>query len=251
MQAEKKKLLILGILAVVILCVGAFSLTGGSKPAVQPAVAHHSRHSSAVETTVPGTTAPIATATSTGPATTAYPGGATPYGQPATSAGAPNPAAAAANGTKVAMAPVAEQDFAERDPFDGRKYIPDDKKQDSPPAAPAPAPAITPKKGSRIAPMQVGFDGKGLPSADGKLALSGLNAPKADDFDYSVTGVITGDHPAAVFVDSKGDQRLITTGGSLDGDTKVVAITRGTVTVEHHGKKRTLSVGADTPTEKR
>jgi hypothetical protein len=248
MTADKKKLLILGILAVVILSVGAFSLSGGSKPAAAPAAPHkhHSFSASASPDATPGS--PSATSPN-GLATAAA--GEKPFGS-ASSSAVPGSPATAANGSKPAIAPVAEQDFPERDPFDGRKFIPDDKKQ-TPAAAPAPVAAPAAKIASRpIPPMPVGFDKSGLPSADGgKVALPALNAAPKNDFAYSVVGVITGERPAAVFVDPSGVQRLVNLGGSLDGETKVVAITRGTVTVAIHGKKRTLSVGADTPTEKR
>ena len=70
--------------------------------------------------------------------------------------------------------------------------------------------------------------------------------PDPNQFSYTVSGVITGGNkPAAVFTDSSGNQRLVPVGGSLDGDSKVVAIDRGNVTIEHRGKKQRLSLGGN------
>jgi hypothetical protein len=267
MQAEKKKLLILGVLALVILCVGAFSLVGGHKADVKPTPAaggHHSHRYKSADPETPTSTTPAATVPGASPTASAPgsdlakpPVGQSPFGKPEVVTGKPGASTTASPGGPVAMAPVTEQDFPERDPFDGTKYIPQDKKTVAAPP-PAAAPAEPVSKSSRklgnIPPLTITGADKGLPTADGsKVNLPALGDKPAakDDFDYTVTGVITGDRPTAVFVDGKGDQRLVSLGGSVDGDTRVVSIRRGQVTVDHHGKKRTLSVGADTPTEKR
>lgn len=56
---------------------------------------------------------------------------------------------------------------------------------------------------------------------------------------------MTGSKPIAVFSDSNGNQRLVPVGGSLDGDSKVVAVEKGSVTIEHRGKKQRLSLGGN------
>ncbi len=248
MPAEKKKLLILGVLALVILCVGAFSLKGGhSAPAPKPAASggKHRHHGSADPSAAPTATSPAETSLakpgpSTGPVNEveagAKPGNLTstaPVGTPSSS-GTPS---GSVNGSTVASAPVSEQDFPERDPFDGRKFIPPDPKATPPPAAAPKSTGGAPKLG-KIPPLEVTqIDKTGtLPPAGGpKTALVGLNEksqpPKEEEFSYSVSGVITGDRSAAVFVDSKGNQRLISLGGSIDGDATVVGITQSKVTV--------------------
>lgn len=264
MPAEKKKLLILGILAMVILGVGAFSLKGHG-PATAPkaaASAGHHRHHNSAESSAPATgtntgleTTAAKPAPSSGPVNEAD--GGKPGNMTASAAPAMTPSSAGINGGTVASAPVTEQDFPERDPFDGRKYTPDDTKPapQTPPPAPKPTTSQPSKSLGRIPPMPVAIDTSGKLPAAGSDKLPGLGdkapAPKVDDFEYTVSGVITGDRSAAVFVDSKGNQRLISLGGSIDGDATVVGISQSKVTVEVHGKKRTLSVGADTPTEKR
>ena len=68
-------------------------------------------------------------------------------------------------------------------------------------------------------------------------------------FGYTLAGVIVGNKSAAVFIDGSGNQRLVPLGGSLDGDTKVVNISRGRVTVRHGDETLTLSLGGN-PIEK-
>jgi hypothetical protein len=67
-----------------------------------------------------------------------------------------------------------------------------------------------------------------------------------DAFALTVTGVIMGARPAAIFQDDAGNQRLVALGGELDGGSRVTGISRGKVTVSHKGKTVTLTVGANT-----
>ena len=71
------------------------------------------------------------------------------------------------------------------------------------------------------------------------------SGPDPSAFGYQVSGVIVGSKPAAVFTDSGGNQRLVPVGGSLDGDSKVISIDKGQVTVEHRGKKLRLPLGGN------
>jgi hypothetical protein len=100
--------------------------------------------------------------------------------------------------------------------------------------------------GTMIPPFQIETGGR-LPGA-GEVGLT-ATGPDPSAFSYRVSGVIVGARPAAVFTDPQGNQRLVSVGSSLDGDSKVVAIERGQVTVEHRGKKLRLSLGG-TPNEK-
>lgn len=103
------------------------------------------------------------------------------------------------------------------------------------------------------------FNGSGdqlpvLPQFDKSGTLAGqigvqAAGPDPSAFNYRVSGVIVGARPAAVFTDSQGNQRLVSVGASLDGDSKVLAIDRGQVTVQYRGKTLRLTLGG-TPNEK-
>ncbi|HZH98212.1 MAG TPA: hypothetical protein VEX38_04520 [Fimbriimonadaceae bacterium] len=146
----------------------------------------------------------------------------------------------------VAMAPLPG-----RDPFDGSRYMPKIEAPKPTPPAPTPAPAKLEKpfrpsglSGSGFAPVGPGVGP--LPNAGGSAPISvspGEKLEHADDFNYTVSGVILGDKPAAVFTDEKGNQRLIPLGGSLDGDSRLTGVERGKVTVRHRGKTKTFTVG--------
>lgn len=69
--------------------------------------------------------------------------------------------------------------------------------------------------------------------------------PPEPVFGYQVRGVVIGARPAAVFADSSGAQRIISQGGSIDGDSRVVEIEKGRVVVLFRGKYLTLSVGGN------
>ena len=221
MLADKKKLLVIAGLAVAVLGIGVFEFAGGGgqAPAPEKKPAAHARSNAAAGTQKSGDAAtPSASAS----------------GNPADG--------------KPSEVPGATQEVAERDPFDGSKFMPAPTKQGTPAPSPAqtrPAPAPMPGK---LGPLSVTPDVPGgrLPNP---AAFAGQHDPNA--FDYAVSGVITGERPAVIFADSQGNQRLIQLGGSLGPDTKVVAISRGKVTVRHHGKELNLTVGAGNPTEKR
>jgi hypothetical protein len=91
-----------------------------------------------------------------------------------------------------------------------------------------------------IPPFNVGLaPGAQLPGAGGEvIPFQAENA-----FNYELAGVMVGERPVAVFKDEKGGQRLVPVGGSLDGDSRVTSITRGKVTVRHKGKTITLTMG--------
>ena len=77
------------------------------------------------------------------------------------------------------------------------------------------------------------------------ITIPGLPFKDPNQFTMSLAAVIMGDRPAAVFQDEQGNQRLVTLGGRVDGDSVVTRIQRGTVTVAHKGKTVTLTVGAE------
>ena len=229
MSAEKKKLLIMGVLAFAVLCVGVFQFTGGGKKDA-PVEAKPKAAKTIVASRPAAPTDALNNAMGNPPPGTnvIVPGGKNGVNAPIT----------------------AEGDLPERDPFDGEKYLPADPSTMKAPTTPTPAPAAA-KAATRIPPVEPLAMSGSLPTPGSAVNVASLNAKPKDVFEYSVSGVVTGDKPAVVFQDGKGNQRLIQLGGSLDGDTKVLSVSRGKVTVAHHGKNMTLIVGADNPTEKR
>jgi hypothetical protein len=67
--------------------------------------------------------------------------------------------------------------------------------------------------------------------------------PPAPQFGYRLAGIIVGKKPAAVFVDAQGAQHLIELGGSLDGDTQLVDLDRDHVSLRVKGQIKTLTLG--------
>lgn len=66
---------------------------------------------------------------------------------------------------------------------------------------------------------------------------------------FDVIGAIEGAHPAAVFVDEAGRQRLVTVGGTFGDDRQLLNVEGDRVTVRHGGKTITYTVGG-TPNAK-
>ncbi len=64
-----------------------------------------------------------------------------------------------------------------------------------------------------------------------------------DAFRYTVTGVIDGAKPAAIFTDPAGNQQLVRLGGSPGEGSQLVSVDRGRVVVKHKGKTLTFNVG--------
>ena len=67
--------------------------------------------------------------------------------------------------------------------------------------------------------------------------------PPAPAFGYSLAGVIMGRKPGAVFIDSKGAQHLVMLGGSLDGDTRLVDLDRDHVVLRVKDQTKNLTLG--------
>lgn len=132
-----------------------------------------------------------------------------------------------------------------RDPFDGTAWQPQpETKKAAVDPIPAPQPRMGAKRGGNLPPFNV--DGVGqLPTANGGTfkVEPGKAAPPEAQFGYGVSGVITGARPAAVITDGSGNQRLIAVGGQIDGDSRIVAIERGKVTIRFRNRTLTLHVG--------
>lgn len=113
--------------------------------------------------------------------------------------------------------------------------------QNTTPAVQNNRPPALPSGGQGYEPVNPGgFPGfpDGLPS-DGGAGVVPIEEPEPQ---YLVKGVLVGNKPMAVFEDDKGNQRLVPLGGSVDGDTKVVGIERGKVTISRRGKEKTLVI---------
>lgn len=80
------------------------------------------------------------------------------------------------------------------------------------------------------------------PGDKGGLGIAAVKTPPPV-FMYQLHGVIEGAHPAALFADPNGDQRLISLGKSLDGDTKLLNVGDHGAVVLFHGKKLHLTLG--------
>lgn len=63
-----------------------------------------------------------------------------------------------------------------------------------------------------------------------------------EEFAYRLRGAVVGQRPVAIFEDDAGNQRMIPVGGSIDGQSKVVAIEEGRVTVRHRGRTLNLTL---------
>ena len=62
-------------------------------------------------------------------------------------------------------------------------------------------------------------------------------------FSYTLVGVMLGDTPAAVFADAQGNQKLITLGGEIDGDSRLVSLHSGKAIVKFQNQTLTLTIG--------
>lgn len=215
MKDDKKKLVVLGVLLVVMLAVGAFTFMGGGS-STPPVVADSSGSGEVVKVNADGSTGDVQN----------------------------GPSVDGGTEEELPKNPLYAADLPQRDPFvsgmpgaTDRGYI-----------APQPTtarPVRRPTRGgsSYIPPFQP-MPGTFTGNVGGvSISPSGSDPNR---FGYTVSGVITGGgKPAAVFTDASGNQRLVPVGGSLDGDSKVVAIDKGNVIIEHRGKTQRLSLGGN------
>jgi hypothetical protein len=129
--------------------------------------------------------------------------------------------------------PLLTMNLPARDPF-AAAALPQAAKPAPQPAKPDPEPEI---RHPSFPPMQIDKGGLGL--GTGPLTVQALPEAK---FAFTLSGVMLGAKPMAVFTDATGNQRLILLGGSLDPDSKVISIDKDTVTVRFHGKTLRLTV---------
>jgi hypothetical protein len=87
-----------------------------------------------------------------------------------------------------------------------------------------------------------------LPDLNGSLPTGltpGAPLRRPGEFAYTLSGVILGSRPAAVFTDDSGNQKLVLLGSAVDGDSRLVGLTKGHATISHQGKTLTFSVGGN------
>lgn len=210
---EKKKLLVLGALGVVVLTVGVFQLRGGPQPEATPPAKK-----------------PQASATPANPETV----------PPAVEATKPGEVLSPESSGDATL--VAANALPKRDPFDNGRLS-------KPTLAPQPTKPVATQAAPVRPPTYQGSVTGSLPSTGGMMPVSiapGEKLPSPEDFTYTLAGVIEGERSAAVFADANGNQRLIVLGGSLEPNSKLVSVKAGKAVVRHYGKTITLAVG-ETP----
>ncbi len=232
---DKKKILILGTLFVLILGIGAFQFVKSGNQAPEAAASTEKK----VANTEPAEK-PASTGTEADPATET----ADTKGEKTENGGEAI--------TSVDPALVVAAKLSPRDPFDGRRWDKGDTKAQTPPPTPE-APKVRPVRpprgisGGGFAPYGVPPIGGVLPEAGGTAPVAGGKMPSIDDFPYSVSGTMLGEKPLVVLTDQAGKQKIVTVGSAIDGDSQVISISNGKVIVRHRGKNKTLPVGGINP----
>lgn len=219
---DKKKIAILGGLFLVMIAVGAFQFAkGGSTDAPAEPVAKATEASAETETEVVANT----------------------------EASKAEGAEGAEIGEGVDPALIAAARLNPRDPFDGSAW---DANLKPAPTVTPPAPKITSPirpagmTGSGFKPIPIGEGA--LPTPEGSSTpIPGGKLPSIEDFPYTVAGTMVGDRPCVLLTDSTGKQKLVNVGGSIDGDSQVMSISKGAVTVKHRGKTKTFRVSGMNP----
>jgi hypothetical protein len=225
MKGDKKKIVVLAVLALAIVAVGAFQFVSSGKPAPAPAAAAKTTPEEGSEVTKAEAGSEAATAEYS-----------------ADSAGA--------EGENDPMKKLYAMGLSSRDPFTPGVALPknpDIKEAPKPTASPVARPSRPWKGGGGISipPMLPGnsFDPNSLnvdPQGGAPVGLPNVGP------EYSVSGVIRGETNAAVIADSQGHQRFVREGQDLDGDTKVVSVQKGQVILrKKDGKTVKLNVGGN------
>jgi hypothetical protein len=222
MKDDKKKMMILGVLALVMIAVGAFSFMGGGGAAATTEV---------VATTETPTEGTDGDGTEAG-----VEGEEGAEGVEGVDSGLPTEGDGA-----LALMPLPV-----RDPFTVPTGL-DDRIQAAPPAPVQQTPAPVAQSSNPQPPAMHAGNAPLTPPMGGGLPSFGEGndvslPPVVAKPQYTVKGIILGTKPLAVFEDGDGNQKLVSVGGSVDGDTRVVAIDKGRVTVSYKGKQHTLVI---------
>jgi hypothetical protein len=262
LDKDKRKVMVLGALAVVVVAVGAFQFTSmsASPPKKETKAAKKSEKDPALRAVDEAKRVEkVADARDTVEQVEQAPPPSTKPDD-ATAIEAPTPESERPIGTPLegTQAPELQPQLKLRDPF-VRGALPADPNALQPaqpfaqkPVQPVqtgrrPSPPRLARSGGRsippfnpVGPLPGAFPGGG----GGGVEITPRAIPQpSDELGYTVSGVMLGNKPVAVFQDKSGGQRLVALGGSLDGDTKVVGIERGKVKVKLRGKTVTLSMG--------
>lgn len=97
-----------------------------------------------------------------------------------------------------------------------------------------------------------GQGGPGLPSPAGSGGPIDVGGPAGVEppvvvvhppFGYTVVGIVLGRVPAVVLADGAGNQKLVTEGSAIDGDSVVRSVGQNKVIVSYFGKTVSLPVG--------
>lgn len=253
---DKKKIAILAAMFVVMIGVGAFQFVKAGSSEAAPVAEADKKAETEVKAEGEAT---VAKAEGQGDVTNAEGSGTAKSTEGAkkaldltkgTDAKAPGEPGQPGTGIAADVDPalVAAAKLNMRDPFDGRRW---DKSLLPPPKAPvqqAPQPRSFPRPGRGLTgnfpviPNSTGV----VPQAGGP-GLPDAGMPNIDEFPYTVTGTVQGNHPCVLFTDKAGKQKLVPVGGSIDGDSQVISISNGKVTVVHNKKTKTFPVGGVTP----
>lgn len=225
MKDDKKKMMILGVLALVMIAVGAFSFMGGGGAAATTEVV------ATTETPTDGTAGDGTEAGVEGEE-----GAEGIEGVEGEEGSLPSEADGA-----LALMPLPV-----RDPFTVPAGL-DDRIQAAPPAPVQQNPAPVSQSSNPQPPAMHAGNAPLTPPMGGGLPSFGEGnevslPPVVAKPQYTVKGIILGTKPLAVFEDGDGNQKLVSVGGSVDGDTRVVAIDKGRVTVSYKGKQHTLVI---------
>jgi hypothetical protein len=211
MNREKKQMMVLGALALMIVAVGAFQFMGSSAP--EPAPAKVEAKADAESGKQEGEKLAVLNPKFSSPYSRRDPFSLAPFARPQQPAA---PAATAEDPKPVK--PALDTSRSTKTATTGKQW---------------PAPF---DQGGRIE----------LPPAGTEKGTSKQHEPyepPAPEFGYSLVGTIQGDKPAAVLSDSAGNQRLVAVGQHIDGDSVLVSVTGGKAIVRFNGGRQTLSIG--------
>lgn len=239
MKGDKKKIVVLAALGVVILCVGAFQIMSSSSSAPTPVKESSAKNEDKADGKESGEKA-------------AHDSAAAEYS--ADESGENGVVASEGAETKDPLRQLYSMNLSIRDPFASVTPLPI---TDTGPKNPSTSnPPRTTRGGSSMGGMTVPpFDPNSLPGglppiggnpeALGNGGQPGLALPPAGPA-YSVSGVIRGEKNAAVISDAQGNQQLVREGQDIDGDAKVVSVQKNKVVIrKKDGKTITLSVGGN------
>lgn len=200
---DKKKLIIVGALVVIVAGVGVFQFTqGGSSPAPRK------KESAVAESQSEPTGKTVADATGTNPN---------------------NPAVALTPKDPFKPIPLPKEET----PQGKSTIIKAPPPMQQPPKVGYSGPPLPAGGGTQIGPMPTG--------GASVTASTPLRAP--DEFTYVLVGIVSGPRPVAVFQDSSGSQKLVRMGEAVDEGSRVVTVTDDHVIVRHGKKNLTLTVG--------